>query len=352
MIEFISTRIAESHFDVLPLHGVRNYLSIFNRAFERKKERNLNIIAQYRINMSLLSLTEGAQELVRAVQASTPYAAGKLGTSTFDALSWYATHRQNKADTQKQAYPIHIFQHMVVNAGLFPTHPDTIDQWAEHMIQYVLPVMDIMVELNPSAKLPEHNFLETYAKQSKRTVLRALEPYYEADLSNRYTLAIPEGSKIAIVSPFWDSILHQVPKLDTVWNTIPIWTQSHIFIPIQTFYSPLVAGNVKHNQWSLHLPDWHAACDEIVEKVKAVDAKYVFVGCGALSLPIVAALKRAGCIAIHTGGATQILFGIKGNHWDKDNHSVISKFYNSAWISPSAREIPEEASAIENACYF
>ena len=299
--------------------------------------------------LPLLSQTEGAQELVRAVQSSTPYAAGKLGTSEFDALYWYTTHRQNKADT-KQAYPLHIFQHMVVNAGLYPTLPDTIDQWAEHMILNVLPLMDLMVEWNPSAKLQEHHLLETHAKQSKRTVLRALEPYYESDPSNRYTLAIPEGSKIAIVSPFWDSILHQVPNLDKIWHTHPIWMKpSHLFLPIQTFYSPLVAGD-RHNQWSPHLPDWRAACDEITEKVKALDAKYVFVGCGALSLPIVAALKRAGCIAIHTGSAPQIMFGIKGKRWD--NHSVISKFYNSSWIRPSAREIPEGARAIENACYF
>jgi hypothetical protein len=67
-------------------------------------------------------------------------------------------------------------------------------------------------------------------------------------------------------------------------------------------------------------------------------------------LPIAAALKQAGCIAIHTGGATQILFGIKGRRWD--SHSIISKFYNDAWVRPAAHEIPEQAAAIENGCYF
>ncbi len=45
---------------------------------------------------SLLSQNEGAQELVHAVQAGAAYAAGKLGTSEFDALCWYITHRQHK----------------------------------------------------------------------------------------------------------------------------------------------------------------------------------------------------------------------------------------------------------------
>jgi hypothetical protein len=290
--------------------------------------------------------TEGAREIVHAMRAGIPYAAGKLGTSEFDALYWYTLHRRHK--THPTQYPIHVFRHMVVNAGLFPPKPETIDQWAEHMLIYVMPSMDMMVEWNPIAN--EHFFLETYAPQSKRTVLRALEPYYESDPADRYTLAILEGAKIAIVSPFADTILEQSSKLRAIWSTIPIWNTSHTFIPIQTFYSPLVAGNGERLGWSARLPDWRAACDDIVEKVKQVGANYVFIGCGALSLPIAAALKHAGCIAIHTGGATQILFGIKGKRWD--SHNIISKFYNDAWVRPATHEIPERANSIENGCYF
>jgi hypothetical protein len=211
--------------------------------------------------------------------------------------------------------------------------------------------MDLMIEWNPGAKLHEYYLLETQASHSKRTVLRALEPYYEENVFDRYTLAIPEGSKIAIISPFSDSILEQIPKLHTIWSDLPVWNERVTFIPIQTFYSPLVStGSTKH-RWATHIHNWQAACDDIVEKVRAVGANYAFIGCGALSLPIAAALKRAaGIIAIHTGGATQIMFGIKGRRWD--NHAVISRFYNSAWIRPAAHEIPDGAREIENGCYF
>lgn len=294
----------------------------------------------------LLTQIEGAQELVMAMHVGVPYAAGKLGTSEFEALCWYIEHRRHK--THPAQYPTHVFRHMVINAGLFPSRPEMLDHWAEHMLQHVLPVMDLMVEWNPSSKLHEYYFLEAHAPHSKRTVLRALEPYYEPDPSDRYTLAIPEGAKIAIVSPFADTILDQSAKLPAIWSSHPVWSTTHTFIPIQTFYSPLVAG--ERHQWAPRLHNWHAACDDIVEKVKQVGAKYVFIGCGALSLPLAAALKRAGCIAIHTGGATQILFGIKGRRWD--SHSIISKLYNDAWVRPAAHEIPERAIAIENGCYF
>ena len=40
-------------------------------------------------------------------------------------------------------------------------------------------------------------------------------------------------------------------------------------------------------------------------------------------------------------GATQLLFGIKGKRWD--DHPVISKLYNPAWVRPDETE----ASAIK-----
>lgn len=297
----------------------------------------------------LLNQNEGARELVRAVQVGGAYAAGKLGTSELDALCWYISHRQNKVGTGRAAYPRHVFQHMVVNAGLFPARPESIDGWCEHMLQAVLPYMDLMVEWSPTSKLHEYYFLEAHAPQSRRTVLRALEPYYEEDVGDRYTLAIPDGAKVAIISPFTDTILAQGPRLHEVWPSKPMWNPSITCIPIQTFFTPLVTS-LPTQQWPAGITCWKAACDAIIEKVRVVGAKYAIVGCGALSLPIVVALKSAGCVAIHTGGATQIMFGIKGRRWDA--HGIISNFYNDAWVRPAAHEIPEHASAIENGCYF
>jgi leucyl aminopeptidase (aminopeptidase T) len=90
-----------------------------------------------------------------------------------------------------------------------------------------------------------------------------------------------------------------------------------------------------------------ALADQITEDSTI---RYALVGIGAISLLLVAELKRRGLVAIHTGGGTQIMFGIKGRRWD--NHSVISKFYNHTWTRPSLDEIPTEAMKIEGACYW
>jgi hypothetical protein len=295
--------------------------------------------------------TEGARELVRAVQTNGPYAGGKLGTSELDTILWYLIHRRSKPDAQKQGYPRHIFQHMVVNAGLFPVNPNALDDWAEYMLTTVLPQMDLMVEWSPSYPQQEHQLLDAYSPRSKRAVIQALEPYYESDPADHYTRHIPEDATIAVIGPFGDTVRAQLPHLADVWSSRDIWDASRTrkFVAIKTYFSPLVASET--TGWPDSIRDWRMACDAIVEEVRVSGAKYVLVGCGALSLPIVAALKtRLGCFAIHTGGATQIFFGIKGRRWDT-NHNI-SQFYNSHWIRPVEHEVPTRAVTIEQGCYF
>ena len=74
------------------------------------------------------------------------------------------------------------------------------------------------------------------------------------------------------------------------------------------------------------------------------------IGCGAYGMPLASLLKRYGKIAIHLGGATQILFGIKGRRWD--NNTSISLLFNDYWVRPMASETPHDAFEVENGCYW
>ena len=50
-------------------------------------------------------------------------------------------------------------------------------------------------------------------------------------------------------------------------------------------------------------------------------------------------LKNAGKQAIHLGGATQLLFGIKGYRWEHDYPTKIATFFNDAWTRALAESI-------------
>jgi hypothetical protein len=76
----------------------------------------------------------------------------------------------------------------------------------------------------------------------------------------------------------------------------------------------------------------------------------LIVGAGAWSLPLVVHAKRQGKWAIHLGGATQLLFGIRGGRWD--GNAFLQKIYNDAWVRPGPADRPETLKRIENGCYW
>lgn len=56
--------------------------------------------------------------------------------------------------------------------------------------------------------------------------------------------------------------------------------------------------------------------------------------------------------AIHLGGITQLLFGIRGNRWDRSKYSIYKDMVNDAWVRPLEKECIIDANRIEGACYW
>jgi pyruvate/2-oxoglutarate dehydrogenase complex dihydrolipoamide dehydrogenase (E3) component len=68
------------------------------------------------------------------------------------------------------------------------------------------------------------------------------------------------------------------------------------------------------------------------------DFDVAIIGCGAYGFPLASRLKKQGRKAIHLGGPTQLLFGIKGNRWDSmPDHRTL---YNEHWVRPKESEKP------------
>lgn len=50
------------------------------------------------------------------------------------------------------------------------------------------------------------------------------------------------------------------------------------------------------------------------------------------------------------GGVLQMMFGIRGNRWDKDPKA--SALYNEYWVSPSKESVPKNSDIVEQGCYW
>jgi hypothetical protein len=295
-----------------------------------------------------MNIEQGAEFITQQIRSRNPFFVGKLGTSELDVLLFYTRYRQIE---QSPMYPEYIKINIVRNGGLFPATDKALDAWAVHMLTEVLPAGTGYAIWNPIIGNIEKAILNTFASTAKQFPLRSLEPYYINILEDRWTYNLPKHAKVAVVSPFYKSIEHQWKKRDAIWEDNPIWGPiPPTIIPVRAGYSPYLSTTT--GLWSTEIINggWKAAVADIVRQVKETGARFAIVGCGALSLPICYALKKEYIASIHTGGATQILFGIKGRRWL--NHSTISEFFNPAWEFPYPEEIPTQSNKVEGGCYW
>lgn len=84
----------------------------------------------------------------------------------------------------------------------------------------------------------------------------------------------------------------------------------------------------------------------MIDDISKIDFDVALLGCGLYGIPLSAHIKRMGCQAIYTGGATQIIFGIKGRRWD--NLGI----YNDNWVRAMPEDIPERMQSIEGGCFI
>ena len=77
---------------------------------------------------------------------------------------------------------------------------------------------------------------------------------------------------------------------------------------------------------------WFDALAAMEQQMDAAPYDVAIIGAGAYGLPLAAHARDTGHAAIQMSGALQLLFGIRGKRWD--DHPIISKLYNDAWVRP------------------
>ena len=98
--------------------------------------------------------------------------------------------------------------------------------------------------------------------------------------------------------------------------------------------------------------NWFEALEYMVQTALKIDFDVAIIGCGAYGMPLAAKLKQAGKQAIHLGGATQLLFGIKGRRWEENYPSKIATCFNANWTYPLDSEKPKNGGTVEMGCYW
>ena len=291
-----------------------------------------------------MSVEEGADHMVLAIQEALQKKEGALlgrnGTIELETLLF-----RLYGSAPSQEYPQPLSRRMELHAGIWPPTKTSLDKWVFQMVEAIR-LCDVLVAgWYEPLKSAEEKLLDQTNTLAPRIPLRSLEPYYVAP-EKRWT-SLLAGQRVAVISSFAETIQDQLEKTEQIWpdGLLPSNVE---WVPIRTGYAPVLAQGIAG--WGTKVTSWDVAVDFLVKRVIETKASIAIIGCGGLGMLIGAELKKRGVIAIVLGGATQVLFGIKGQRWA--SHSVISRFWNEAWVYPKSTETPGGASLIEGGCYW
>ena len=283
-----------------------------------------------RYGKRILSAAQGNEAIATALQTVAPFMAARIGSVELACLVYYLKHRQSKP----LPYPDEIKKTMHDNAGFFPADDSNLDRFAQEFLASVKSVDLLAVWFNQGEDLVCREF----CPQAQLAELTCLEPYYFAQPWS----AMLAGKSVLVVHPFDRSIENQYfnkrEKIFTNPTILPRFT-------LQTVRTVLSLGD-QTSEYS----DWFAALESMKKQIAAKDFDIAIIGAGAYGLPLAAYVKSLGKKAIHLGGATQILFGIKGKRWD--NAPQVAAMYNENWVRPWAQETPRGAEKVEGSTYW
>jgi len=324
-------------------------LNKFAKKIYRKLNKNyfISIEGSFQFDSVEISAPQQANDLIRdIVLKNTPSMISRFGKvelncvnaylekcnfSQLKGISFLKYYLQNNSRAYSEICKYEISN----NAGVFPDDHNALDRFSEIYLDCIRSI-DVLGVWKFIRK--ENEIIKKYCPNAKLVDPAGLEPYYH---QNPWSSSL-KGKKILVVSPFAQSIYKNYQlnqsKIFENKNTLPEFTLKTLKA-VQS-----IAGN------STGFKSWFEAIDYMKNEISKIDFDVAILGCGAYGLPLASYIKDMGKIAIHLGGATQILFGIKGKRWD--DNPAISKFYNQYWVRPDASEIPSSADKVENGCYW
>lgn len=236
-----------------------------------------------------------------------------------------------------------VIRSMATNAGFFSNTPELLGRFAERYLEDAR-----QIDVLGSWCQAEHDVKDYIAGAYKANLLY-LEPYFA---KHPWTKALA-GKKVLVVHPFAQLIKQQYEEhrqqLFENQEVLPLF-ELRVLPAVQS-----IGGE------SNGFDTWFDALHYMEKEIDSIDYDICILGCGAYGLPLAAHIKRTGKKAIHLGGATQLLFGIKGKRWESPEYGsnepgfppgFYLRLFNENWVRPGDNDKPASASKVENGCYW
>lgn len=278
----------------------------------------------------ILSNVAANEFLKKKIEDGKPFVAARFGDTELRAVVYYL----NRIILKKKSYPQYLKEAISKNAGFFPATDEAIDNFAKLMLRSCKKVEVLAVWFN---LLEDYVYKKFGPFEGTCIYLKALEPFW---FETPWTIAL-KGKRVLVIHPFVETIEKQYKRRVNLFKNPDVLPEFELF----TLRAVQSIGG-KSDEFA----SWFDALEWMYKETLKVNFDIAIIGCGAYGMPLAAKICESGRMAIHMGGATQLLFGIKGTRWDVRPDYV--SLYNDYWCRPADKERPEAASKVEGGCYW
>lgn len=297
--------------------------------------------------IELMSGEELNDFIYQGLMSDNPFMVARFGSIELDAalypylcglplLKRYQLYAQKKIGflRYKSEHAQHLMNPLCNNAGFFPNNISKMEDYYKQLLKTDACCCDILC----CSEWVNEDIAQPFLSDSLMYgTLSDMEPY---DYAQPWSRALA-GKKVLVVHPFAETIESQYLKREYLWQNPDVLPEFelHTIKAVQS-----IAGE------KVPFRDWFEALHHMEQQMDAVDPDIAIIGCGAYGFSLAAHAKRMGKKAVHLGGATQILFGIRGKRWDE--LPAVNKFYNEYWVYPSTEDTPKHKERVEGGCYW
>jgi hypothetical protein len=305
---------------------------VYQKVQKSTKAELTNEFAQY-------SGQDASDIIKKFLENDNPAMIARFGSNELNCVTNYYHISRNKGryfsyikgDVGAFWWDKKMMQYMGTGAGFFPSTEKNLARFATLMLEDMKQV-DVL-----GSWLQQEALFSKQLSNAVRVGLKDLEPYYH---QNPWSAALA-GKRVLVIHPFANSINQQYAKRDLLFpnNVLPAFE-------LKTLKAVQTAADNREG-----FNDWFEALTHMQEKISREEFDIAIIGCGAYGFPLAAFVKRLGKKAVHLGGGTQILFGIKGKRWEEQN-KFIASLMNEHWIRPSQEERIQHLRKVEDGCYW
>lgn len=294
-------------------------------------------------NWSLFPQKEYANNLIyKELAADKPSMISRLGSNELNCIINYlgVTFPENYRSSKnfiKGKSPAWWWEQWIIDqmcdaAGFFPKETELLCRFSEMML-VDLNYVDIL-----GSWLKEEGFVKPGLMHAKNVMLEDLEPFF---CLKPWTMAL-KGKRVLVVHPFEKTIRKQYERRDLIFpdELLP------------EFHLLTLKAVQSHGDGDTPFDNWFDALDWMKNEIEKIDFDICILGCGAYGFPLGAHIKRMGKKAIHLGGVTQLLFGIKGKRWEEYVVYPYANLFNEHWVRPAEDEKPKNIKIVEDGCYW